>query len=246
LVRRQLTRAGTLAAAVVALLAAVPAADAANRRVTISNYQWSDMELELDRGEHVTWYWIGPDTMHTVTGDSPNARGIDSDPGIELPQHRIGDEFQVSFDQPGTYDFVCRLHSTVRGRVVVSSNPGDPLTEIDPAPLINVDERPPRVSDLALAPNPMHGRGGKLNFALDEWAKLDADYFRLKRNGKREFAGWAKWKPGHIGFNEIRFGNRGKRFDAEPGRYVAELRATDRELNTSEPRRIRFRITPKG
>ena len=59
-------------------------------------------DLNLDLGEHVTWYWTGPDTMHSVTGQPPNAGQWDSDPG-SLPKHNIGDNYQLTFDQPGIY-----------------------------------------------------------------------------------------------------------------------------------------------
>jgi plastocyanin len=222
------------------MLALAPAAGAANRRVAISNYSWSDPQLELGLGEHVTWYWTGPDTVHSVTGNSPNAAGLDSDPGISLPQHRVGDSFQLSFDSPGTYDFECKLHNTVRGTVTVSASPGDRGAEPDPIPASDVDLKAPRIRALQLDPPTIRGRGGQLRFELDERAKLDADYYRVVR-GKRQFAGWGKWR-GYLGLNEIRFGGRGEHFRAQPGTYVAELRATDHDSNLSEPRRIRFRI----
>jgi plastocyanin len=229
-----------LAAAALALIPA--AAGAANRRIALSNYQWSDPAIELDLGEHVTWYWVGPDTMHSITGDSADSRGLDSDAGIDLPEHPVGDSFQLAFDRPGTYGFVCKLHSTVRGTVTVSDTPGDPVSEPDPVPAARVDEKAPRIRKLSLAHNPIRGRGGQLSFSLGERAKVDADYYRLGPNGERKFAGWAKW--GYLGLNEIRFGGRGKHFRGEPGRYVAELRATDRDENLSGPRRVRFEIRP--
>ncbi len=223
-----------------AALALAPAAGAANRRVAISNYQWSAPQLEIGLGEHVTWYWTGPDTVHSVTGDSPNAAGLDSDPQTSLPHHKVGDSFALSFDSPGTYAFACKLHSTVRGTVTVSATPGDPLAEPDPVPAANVDLRAPRLRALRLDPPLIGGRGGRLAFELDEPAKLDADYYR-RGHGERRFAGWSKWR-GYLGLNEIRFGGRGDHFAARPGRYVAELRATDRESNLSKPRLVRFRI----
>lgn len=239
MVPRQLIRALALVAGVAVVLPA--SAGAANRRIAISNYQWSEPAIELDLGEHATWYWVGPDTLHSVTGDSPNARGFDSDAGKGLPEHAVGDSFQVSFDAPGTYEFACKLHSTVRGTVTVSDTPGDPVTEPDPVPASRVDQKAPRVRDLALLRNPIRGRGGQLSFSLGERAKVDADYYRLGPGGKREFAGWAKWN-GYIGLNEVRFGARSERFDADPGRYVAEIRATDHDANLSEPRSLRFEI----
>lgn len=236
---------GTLVvAALIAALALAPAAGASNRRVSISNYQWSIGDVHVDLGEHVTWHWVGPDTMHSVTGDSANTAGIDSDPGDDLPEHDVGDSFQVSFDQPGTYNFVCKLHSTVRGTVTVSSTPGDPVTEPDDVPAARVDTTPPRINNLQLSQKIMHGNGAKLDFSLDERAKLDADYFRIGAGGKRKFAGWAKWK-GYVGLNRVAFGGRSKHFRAKHGRYVAELRATDRQQNISKPREIRFQITPR-
>jgi plastocyanin len=229
-----------LGVALLAALALAPAAGAANRRVAISNYQWSNPNVQIALDEHVTWYWTGPDTVHSVTGDSANAAGVDSDPQTSLPDHKVGDSFQVSFDKPGTYNFVCKLHSTVRGTVTVSATPGDPSTEPDPVPANNVDLRPPRLSKIRLDPPTIRGRGGQLHFELDERAKLDADYYRLA-HGKRKFAGWGKWR-GYLGLNTVRFGGRGDHFRAQPGRYVAELRATDRDNNPSKPRRIHFRI----
>lgn len=233
----------TLALAVFCLAAAVaaPRADAANRRVAISNYQWSEPELQVDLGEHVTWYWVGPDVVHSVTGTSDNARGLDSDPNNNLPNHPVGDSFELSFDQPGVYSFQCKLHSTVRGTVTVSGDPGDPGAEPDPVPANRVDLQPPRIRRLSLPAARLPGTGGQLHFWLGERAKVDADYYRVGPGGEREFAGWGKWS-GYVGLNEIRFGGRAKHFDARPGRYVAELRATDRDNNVSDPRRLRFEI----
>jgi plastocyanin len=229
-----------LAVAVAVTLVVPAAAGAANRRVSISNYQWSDSTIELGLGEHVTWYWVGPDTMHSVTGDSPNAGGIDSDAGIDLPRHRIGDSFQASFNQPGTYQLVCKLHSTVRGTVTVSDTPGDPSAEPDPVPKSAVDDKAPRLREVSLASNPIRGRGGQLRFSLDDRGTVDADYYLLE-DGERRFAGWAKWSA-YVGLNEIRFGGRRDHFDARPGRYVAVLHATDDDDNLSEARELRFQI----
>lgn len=227
-----------------AAVAFVPAANAANRRIAISNYQWSDPEIQVDLGEHVTWYWVGPDVVHSVTGFSDNDRLIDSDPNNSLPQHPVGDSFKVDFDQAGSYSFRCKLHSTVRGTVTVSDTPGDPATEPDPVPPARVDLKSPRLRKLQLA-SPIRGRGGQLRFELGERAKVAADYYRLGRKGHREFAGWDHW-AGYVGLNEIRFGGRSKNFDADPGRYVAVIRATDHEQNESGARQVRFRVSPKG
>jgi plastocyanin len=58
-------------------------------------------------GTDVTWTNIG-DLPHTVT-----ANGFDS--GIMSP----GDDFQWTFDEVGTYDYVCTLHPGMAGTIIV-------------------------------------------------------------------------------------------------------------------------------
>jgi plastocyanin len=223
-------------------LALLPAlAGAANRRVEISDYHWSDADLHLDLGEHVTWYWTGPDTMHSVTGDSPSSAGLDSDPNTGNPNHKIGDSFKLEFDQPGTYKFRCKLHSLVKGTVTVSAAPGDPVTEPDPVPKSKVDLRPPRLREVKLGARRFGRRGTNLRFALGEDARLAADYYRYDRVGRRHFAGYADWSA-HTGYNGVKLGTNRKHFDPRPGSYLAVLRATDDSKNVSDPRRVTFHI----
>jgi plastocyanin len=234
------TRATIAAALLVALLIA-PSASADNRRVAISNYTWSDTDIQIDLGEHVTWYWVGPDLMHSVTGQPPNATAIDSDPQTNQPQHDLGDTFQASFDQPGTYLLQCKLHSTVRGTVTVSATPGDPGFEPDPIPPIAVDRTPPRLRGLSLRNRTFGRKGTSLSFSLGERSRVSVDYYRQDSDGKRRFAGYRTFK-GHIGLNHALFGKRSKNFRPRPGRYEAVIGATDGANNTSSERRLRFTI----
>ena len=55
-----------------------------------------------------------------LTGTSPNDSGWDSDPGLSTPRHDLGDTYQLTFNEPGTYTFQCKLHAGVRGSVIVS------------------------------------------------------------------------------------------------------------------------------
>jgi plastocyanin len=225
------------------VLLAAPAG-AANRRIAISDYRWSDSDIHIDLGEHVTWYWIGPDLMHSVTGDPPNAVGIDSDPQTNTPKHKIGDTFQLDFDKPGTFSFTCKLHNAVHGTITVSDTVGDPASEPDPVPASRVDLTPPALRDLALADRVAHHRGTRLRFALDEPGKVDAEFYRRQRHGPRQYAGYQRW-DGHIGINDVRIAATSKHFDAEPGRYLVVLRATDRSSNTGQARKLRFAIRPR-
>jgi plastocyanin len=222
-------------------LVAASGAGAANQRVAISDYRWSKPDIHLDLGEHVTWYWTGPDTMHSVTGISGSAAGLDSDPGVSMPNHPVGDSFRLAFDQPGVYSFHCKLHSSVRGTIEVSNEPGDPVGEPDPIPADNVDVRPPGLSELRLARTVFARGEGRLHLALDERATIDAEYWRLRRGrGGRSYQGWQQW-AGHIGYNDVRFA-AGPRFRARPGRYVAIIDATDADNNSTRSYRLSFQL----
>jgi plastocyanin len=216
-------------------------ARAANHRVAIGNYQWSMPQIQLDLGEHVTWYWVGPDTMHSVTGTSANAAGLDSDLHINTPSHPLGDTFQLSFNTPGTYTFQCKLHSSVRGTITVSAKPGDPNTEVDPVPQSNIDLTPPYMSEVNLESRRFGRHGTTLRFGVDETSKVDAEYYAMRHGDRDHFAGWKRWGA-HVGYNDVMFAGRSKHFRARPGRYVAVIRATDTSNNTARKKIRRFRI----
>ncbi len=193
----------------------------------------------------MTWYWIGPDTVHSVTGDSASHWESTPTPATTAATTTIGDSFQVSFDQawrPTT--FQCKLHASVRGTVTVSSTPGDPTAEPDPVPENNVDRTGPHLREIALDTKTVHRRGARLRFALNERSKVYADYYRIDRRGRREFAGYQLWRNRHIGYNDVRFGEPGDHFKAEHGRYEAKLWAADSLDNTSRKRKVRFEIRP--
>ncbi len=228
-------------AALAAILVPAASADAANRRIAIGDYRWSDPDVHIDLGEHVTWYWIGPDTMHSVTGDSPNDIGLDSDPQTNQPNHDIGDSFRLDFDTPGTYKFRCKLHSTVKGTVTVSATPGDPVTEPDPVPRSNVDRTPPKLTNVRLDRRKFGRRGTNIKYSIGERSRLSADIYRYDRDGHRRFAGYRTWRS-PVGWNGVKFGARSKHFRPRPGRYLAKLTATDQAQNTSKVKRVKFRI----
>jgi plastocyanin len=238
--RRFALAAGVLLGAV--LLLAVATARAANHRVAIGHYQWSLPQIHLDLGEHVTWYWVGPDTMHSVTGTSPNDAAWDSDRGINTPNHSLGDTYQLTFNEPGTYTFQCKLHSSVRGTVLVSDKPGDRTREVDPVPKTNVDVTPPHVNGIKLKSRQFGRHGTALQFGVNESSKLDAEYYGLRHGHRGDFAGWNDWK-GHVGYNDVTFGGHSKHFDARPGRYIAVMRATDKSHNAGRKVVRRFRIS---
>jgi plastocyanin len=234
------------AASAVTVLAAgvaAPAARAADAKVAIGDYHWSTPLVNVELGQHVTWYWVGPDTMHSVTGVSPNDTGTDSDPNTNEPDHKVGFTFTVTFNVPGTYNFQCKLHPIVRGEVVVSPVPGNPDDDPEPVPKPNVDLTPPTLNDTSLRPDAFGLRGTRFHFALDQPARLDAEIWRLEPHGKRRYGGWRQW-AGHIGFNEVSFADRSRHFVPRPGRYIAYVAATDASNNVSRTIRLHFTIRP--
>jgi plastocyanin len=229
-----------LALSALALLA--PSAGAVNTRVSIANYAWSNPEVHIDLNEKVTWDWLGPDLAHSVTGVSANDLQWDSDPGTDAPSHRAGESYTLQFSQPGVYSFQCKLHSFVRGEVVVSSVPGDPNSDPGPQPPLNIDVKPPTLGAVALVkPSVRGGKGIAFSAQVNERGRLDAEYYRLNSKGRRVYNGYKVWDT-FIGVNHLKLGARWKHFRARPGRYEAVLRATDESANSSKPVKKRFTI----
>ncbi len=260
MVQRRLNRsAKILALALGALLAFVLAAapaQGASTRVSVADFKWSKQPT-VNLGEKVIWDWVGPDTMHSITGQKPNATQWDSDPDTSTPMHPVGDQYSITFDQPGQYLFVCKLHSSVRGTVTVNNEPGDPNSDPGPQPPINFDVFPPSVTEVGLV-NPVMGPKGKgttLKAAIDERGVADADYYKLVKVGKKKnkkgkklkqrtvkkFMGYTRWDV-FIGYNELHFAAKSPTFNPTPGKYEALFRVTDQNHNMTQPTKVTFEI----
>lgn len=235
---RALSRYAGITAFVLLPLAALvlaPAAAATNTRVSIAYYKWSQKEVHIDLGEKVTWDWLGPDLAHSVTGISANDQQWDSDPKTDAPYHPAGYSFTLQFNEPGTYQFQCKLHPVVRGEVIVSETPGDPNSDPGPQPPLNVDVTPPTLRQVGLAKHWFQGTDGvALSAQISEKGRLEAQYYRLGPKGRRAYAGFARWRT-KAGVNHLKLGARWKHFEALPGRYEAVLRASDGSANESKP-----------
>jgi plastocyanin len=232
------------AIAIASALSMPSGAAASNTRVSISNFAWSNPRVEINLGEKITWDWIGPDLAHSVTGISPNALQWDSDPQTDAPSHHPGDSFTLQFSEPGIYQFRCKLHSVVRGEVVVSNVPGDPNSDPGPQAPLRLDVTRPTLGGVALRkPRFSSPKGTAATAHISERGTLDGEYYRLRPGGKRTYNGYAFWKT-FIGINHFRVGARGEHFKGRPGRYQVVLRATDLAANTSKPIRKAFTIVP--
>lgn len=239
-----------LAAGLIMFAATAATSGAASTRVAITDFQWSNPNPRIDLNESVTWDWIGPDTQHSVSGQEPNATQWDSDPG-SVRGHALGESFTVRFDQPGAYLFICKLHSSVRGTVTVSDQPGNPNSDPGPQAPLNFDLEPPYIDGMQF-PKPVlgpKGNGTPLKFSTNERGTGEADYYKLVKRGKKtmkKFAGYSIWNDLFIGMNTIPFAARSDTFKAKPGKYEAQFRVSDLQSNTTAPFAIQFEIKGKA
>ena len=225
-----------------ALVLALPAtAGAVSHKIAIGDFKWSQPVVHVATGEHVTWFFIGPDTEHSITGLSENARQWDSDPGPDVANHPIGDRFKLQFDQPGTYEFHCKLHAIVRGTVVVDSAPGNTTLDPDPNPLNVLDRRAPTISGIGFSRSKLPARGGKLLFSLDERASVEVSLDRIVGAGSR-YIGF-KTFDGFVGWNYQRFPGKFRGRALPAGRYLATVRAIDNAGNATAEHTREFRLS---
>ena len=86
------------------------AADAGtSTTVTIDNFVFSPMTIEVPRGTTVTW--INKDDIpHVVASTSGKfkSRAIDTD-----------GQYTYTFTDPGTYEYYCSVHPKMTGKIVV-------------------------------------------------------------------------------------------------------------------------------
>jgi len=222
---------------------------AKNTRVSITDFQWSNGTPVIDRGESVTWDWLGPDLQHSVTGQKPNATQWDSDAGNSNPFHPLGDSYKVKFDQPGIYTFQCKLHSSVRGSVVVSNTLGDPNSDPGPQAPLNFDLDAPYVDGISLSRTLIgrKGKGADFSFSVNEPGLAGVDYYRFVKWGRKtvkRYAGYSEWTT-YLGINIVRFAKKESSFKPKPGKYEARFQVTDQHSNSTGTYPIQFEIKGK-
>ena len=79
-------------------------------QVLIKNFAFSPSEIVIKSGETITWKNLDSAT-HTIVSDSENE--IISD---ELNKE---EEFSHTFNQAGTYNYHCSLHTSMKGKIIV-------------------------------------------------------------------------------------------------------------------------------
>jgi plastocyanin len=89
---------------------AEPAAwGAETNMIILKNFMFSPMSLTVPAGATVTWKNLDGEP-HTVVSD----QGLFRSGGFDQ-----NDPFSFKFDSPGTYRFICSIHPTMMGTIVV-------------------------------------------------------------------------------------------------------------------------------
>ena len=96
----------------------------------VEDYDFAPSALIVGLGTEVTWRNAGR-ADHTVTAEGDGA----FDSGSLAP----GAEFAHAFDRAGTYEYVCKVHPAMRGRVeVLASRVARPRAGPEPFPIERV------------------------------------------------------------------------------------------------------------
>ena len=97
------------AATLLALSLTAASASETGSTVTIKNFMFAPTTVTVKAGSTVTWT-NKDDEPHTVVSDSGLFRSgaVDTD-----------ESFSFRFEKPGTYRFLCTIHPTMVGTIVV-------------------------------------------------------------------------------------------------------------------------------
>jgi plastocyanin len=108
-----LTRAALAAVALLAIAGcggsdAAPSPVATTEVAMVKSYRFDPKTIEIEAGDTVTWR-NDDNFTHTVQVDGREDNVVEP-----------GESVAISFDEPGTYHYVCRLHSRdMEGEVIV-------------------------------------------------------------------------------------------------------------------------------
>lgn len=98
-----------LVASIVSMAQAPVATQPAATTVSIDNFMFAPMTVEVTRGTTVTW--VNKDDIPHVVASTTGvfkSRAIDTD-----------GTFTYTFDAPGTYEYYCSVHPKMTGKIVV-------------------------------------------------------------------------------------------------------------------------------
>jgi plastocyanin len=209
-------RIASASALVLALLAAPASAHPGHGPLSISvqDGYFTPGGLEISTGDTVIWLWDGT-TDHTVTSDAGQTDPFDS--GTQPP----GFAFSHTFNQTGTFRYLCRVHG-FRGLIVVTDALGAPPP---------FDAIAPRLTKLSVS-------GGRLRFTLSEAATVTVDFVGARRSGGRRTVVRSLDLDGIQGVNAATLRTRGLRRTT----YRLAVKAIDPSGNTSRRKTVSLRL----
>ena len=106
---RKFTLALLSVTAAVGAIAPAPAARTAG--VALEDIGFSKPTVTIKRGDRVRWTWKDGTTPHDVTSKGK--------PRFRSSASKSSGTHLATFEQAGTYRYVCTIHPNMRGRVVV-------------------------------------------------------------------------------------------------------------------------------
>jgi plastocyanin len=210
-----------------ALALGLTAAPARAADVDIGGFAFSPATVTIAQGDSVTWHYAGPDTNHSVTADPGQADSWDSDPGRSptAADHPPGTTYARRFDKPGSFTYLCKVHSSMHGRVVVNATGGGGGPQPPPA----ADTTPPALSEVSARavrrPKPIAVR-----FELSEDATVRVAVKGRPKAGVERAA--------RAGAGSVKLSTR----KLKPGRYRLTVTATDAAGNVSAPVKRTVRV----
>jgi amicyanin len=97
----------------VALLPLVSSSHAEDAAIKL--FQFQPKEISVTAGTEITWT-NGDDIEHSVTAGTP---GKESN-AFDSRFFKKEGQFTFIFQEPGTYDYFCKRHPSMKGKVVVT------------------------------------------------------------------------------------------------------------------------------
>lgn len=221
-------RLGVLVGTVLALGAGAAPARAAD--VKIANDAFDPSSVTIAQGDSVTWTWAGPDTNHSVTAEPNQADTFDSDPSgpPNSLTHPPGSTFKHTFDTPGTFTYICKVHSFMHGKVVVTGPGGAPPPDTTPPAFTGVSAKGGR--RCRRGARHCHAKPTVVRFTLSEDARVK---LAVPKHPKA-----ATTRSLKAGAHSVKLSVK----QLPPGRYTLKLTATDAAGNSSPATPVKVRV----